>query len=42
MTKTKNRNDFPEVAKIIDGFRKYFPGLTVLCVRENDRELGKK
>jgi len=42
MTKTKNRNDFPKAAKIIDAFRKQFSDLNVLYVRENNKELGKK
>lgn len=42
MNKSKNRTDFPEMAKVIDVFKKQFPGLKVLYVREKDQELGRR
>ncbi|MFV2058051.1 MAG: hypothetical protein ACC707_16420 [Thiohalomonadales bacterium] len=41
MSKKQNRNDFPQVAKIIDAFRKQFPGLNVFYVKENGKEFKK-
>ncbi len=40
--KTKNQIDFPICAKVIAAFKKSFPELKVLYVRENGKEQGKK
>lgn len=42
MSKSQNRKDFPKAAKMIDAFRKQFPGLKVLYVSENGKQVGKK
>jgi len=42
MSKSENRHNFPEMAKVIDQFRKQFPGLKVQYVRENGKEVGRK
>jgi len=42
MSKSQNRKDFPEMAKVIDIFRKRFSGLKVQYVRENGKEVGKR
>jgi len=42
MSKSQNRKDFPEMAKVISQFRKRFSSLKVIYVRENGKELGRR
>jgi len=42
MSKSQNRKDFPAMAKLIDIFRKQFPGIKVQYVRENGKEIGRR
>ena len=38
----QNRQDFPEVAKLVDTLRKQLGDVTVLWCQENGRTLGRK
>ena len=38
----KNRENFPEIAKIIDEFRKEFGEVKLLWGQENEKEIGKR
>jgi len=42
VSKSQNRKDFPQMAKVIDIFRKQFLGVKVQYVRENGKELGRR
>lgn len=41
-SKMNNRKLFPKCAEFVDGYRKYFEQLSVLYVKENGIEKGKK
>ena len=42
MSKEKNRQEFPETARIVDAYRECFAEARLVWARENGKEIGTK